>query len=556
MKRKLGLILLLLVVTSCFFVPVGAGDYPITVDSYATTNQNDYFAVVTKHPSPNASRSAAGQSFTATQTVNVTNVSFYLRKSGAPVPIGQSHAVIYAHSGVYGVSSVPTGAALATSEPYDISALTTSYQVIQFNFTNPVELQAYTYYTVCFQAPTVGTLNPGNYVLVGSDNTPGHSGNSFTYLNSAYSAVAAQDTIFYVNGIISWNRYIFSDTYYENGTLCVPPINVTATGPGFIESFNTSGGTTQYYPVEPERFQWTIADGVSTATRRIYSIGEENFTVTYPESTFDTFVFTVRDFTNKLAKGDAYLEAWRIINAVDTLVERQIIDVHNEVPLNLVIGATYTIRVRFYDGSLLTWGAFVPGETTTFTIVLRGVSFTDQAYQVANFIFVEIARPTGTTFTVDYEATKNQTIWANVTIMIRNGAIIDQVSRTNNSFVYNYAGALANTSYVVLVEGVHTLRRDWGYTRIFDATETYPDVPDMGSIFPMGDMDTTSLIGWVLTIASGLTFSLVYRRAALLAMGTIGSLVTVFGFTDWSYYLLAFVWFFGIVVYLGSGEKG
>ena len=163
--------------------------------------------------------------------------------------------------------------------------------------------------------------------------------------------------------------YIFSDTYYENGTLCVPPINVTATGPGFIESFNTSGGTTQYYPVEPELFYWGITDGVTTTSRRIYSIGEENFTVTYPESTFDTFVFTVRDFTGKLSRGDAYLESWRIINATDTLIERQKIDIHNEVPLNLVIGATYSIRVRFYDGSLLTWGTFVPGDTATFTIV-------------------------------------------------------------------------------------------------------------------------------------------------------------------------------------------
>ena len=371
------------------------------------------------------------------------------------------------------------------------------------------------------------------------------------------SGIVANYSMLYINWHLDTDYvYQFTDTYYENGTRYIPPVNVTATGSGFVEEFNTSGGTNQYYPVEPELFYWGITDGVTTTSRRIYSVGDENLTVTYPESSFDTFVFTIRDFTNKLSKGVAYLEAWRIINATDTLIERQKIDVHNEVPINLVYGATYTIRVRFYDGSYYDWGTFVPGETTTFTIVLRGVAFTDQAYQVANFIFVEIARPTGTTFTVDYEATKNQTIWANVTIMIRNGAIVSQISRTNNSFVYNYAGAVANTSYIVLVEGVHTLRRTWGYTRIFDATETYPNVPDMETIFPMGNMDTTSLIGWVLTIASGLTFSLVYRKAALLAMGTVGALVTVFGFTDWSYYLLAFVWFFGIIVYLGSGEKG
>ena len=70
---------------------------------------------------------------------------------------------------------------------------------------------------------------------------------------------------------------------------------------------------------------------IGGASRRIYSIGSENFTVTYPESTFDTYVFTVRDFTGKTALGDTYLEAWRVINGTDTLIERQIIDVHNEV---------------------------------------------------------------------------------------------------------------------------------------------------------------------------------------------------------------------------------
>ena len=45
---------------------------------------------------------------------------------------------------------------------------------------------------------------------------------------------------YYVNPYI----YGFTDTYYENGTLYVPPVNVTATGPGFIDEFNTSGGTT------------------------------------------------------------------------------------------------------------------------------------------------------------------------------------------------------------------------------------------------------------------------------------------------------------------------
>ena len=554
MKKK-RLLLLLLVVINIIIPLVSASPGEILIDNYSFTQANYGYPLKANHPSAGADVSAFGQAITITEEVWITAIQYEMNKTIAPT--GNAHIVIYYPTGVYGTNARPNGTIIATSDPFDISTLVAAPSTPQwFNFSSPVHLTPGVY-CFAYQNPAAG-VNAANYPRIAIDTSgPTHAGNYFYYTAGAWLG-GASDLGFTLYGynVSAPYTYGFSDTYYENGTLCVPPVNVSFTGPGYGGEFNTSGGKVIYFQPEPEQFYWTITDGVSTTSRRIFSLGSENLTVTVPDGLFDTFVFTVRDFTSKLSKGDAYLEAWRIINSTDTLIERRKIDTHNEVPLNLVIGATYTIRVRFYDGSLLTWGTFVPGDTATFTIVLRGVAFTDQAYQVANFIFVEITRTGGTLFTIDYEATKNQTIWANVTIQIRNGAVVNQVSRTNNSFTYNYAGALANTSYVVLVEGVHTLRRTWGYTRIFDATETYPDVPDMETIFPMGDMDTTSLIGWVLTIASGLTFSLVYRRAALLAMGTIGSLVTVFGFTDWSYYLLAFVWFFGIVVYLGSGEKG
>jgi len=542
MKSKIVLILIFIV----FFITqinlVYASQLFIE-DKYDVSNRDNSQALDDVYPGNTGAR---GQTFTCNFTGVLETAVFSLAKVGNPT--GQAEARLYASTG-----TLPTGTALDTSDSLDVSTLAAGFALFTFNFTNGYELQNGVEYCIVI-VQTSGVLSGANYVSVGMDVTaPSHSGNAFQNNGAAWAVSAGVDRIFYVRARPIY-EYVFTDTYFENGNVTAS-INVTATGAGFDDEFNVTGGYTYLPGNEPVLFYWSIGGG---STRRIYTRSGvlENFTVTLPDADFDTYVFTVRDFTNKLSQGEAFLEAYRIVNGTNTLIERQKIDIHNEVPLNLVIGATYTIRVRFYDGSYYDWGTFVPGESTTFTIVLRGVAFTDQAYQVANFIFVEITRPTGTTFTIDYEATKNQTIWANVTIMIRNGAIVSQISRTNNSFVYNYAGAVANTSYIVLVEGVHTLRRTWGYTRIFDATETYPNVPDMETIFPMGNMDTTSLIGWVLTIASGLTFSLVYRKAALLAMGTVGALVTVFGFTDWSYYLLAFVWFFGVIVYLGSGEKG
>ena len=62
---------------------------------------------------------AVGQSFTGNGLI-LNSAEFYLKKKGSPT--GNAVVKIYAHSGTYGTSSVPTGSALATSDNFDVSA--------------------------------------------------------------------------------------------------------------------------------------------------------------------------------------------------------------------------------------------------------------------------------------------------------------------------------------------------------------------------------------------------------------------------------------------------
>ena len=60
-----------------------------------------------------------GQSFTTTGSVlKLSSCKFYLVKVGSQT--GAMYAKVYAHSGTYGTSSIPTGSALATSDVLDI----------------------------------------------------------------------------------------------------------------------------------------------------------------------------------------------------------------------------------------------------------------------------------------------------------------------------------------------------------------------------------------------------------------------------------------------------
>lgn len=157
------------------------------IDSYSETNQNDVFAI-------DDTRFGAGQSFTG-NGYNITSVKFYLRKVLSPT--GNAVAKIYAHSGTYGTSSVPTGTALGTSGTLDVSTLTTSFVLYELTFSTPVATVNGTKYVVTIEYMD-GTST--NFIRAGTDSTtPTHGGNSCRLVGASWTAYA-DDVCFYLYG--------------------------------------------------------------------------------------------------------------------------------------------------------------------------------------------------------------------------------------------------------------------------------------------------------------------------------------------------------------------
>lgn len=165
-----------------------------TLDSYSESNQDNG---VQQYP---GSASASGQSFITPNDGNsygISSAKFYLKKTGAPT--GNAVAKLYAHSGTYGSTSVP-GILLATSGNYDVTALTTSYQLIEFTFPVQYRLAPNTHYVITYEH--AGT-DSSNFTWCGGDSSsPSHGGNSM-YNSSGWIALAAWDICFYVYGIVS-----------------------------------------------------------------------------------------------------------------------------------------------------------------------------------------------------------------------------------------------------------------------------------------------------------------------------------------------------------------
>ncbi|MDX1486572.1 MAG: hypothetical protein R3268_00120 [Acidiferrobacterales bacterium] len=125
----------------------------------------------------------------------ITKARFRLKKVGSPT--GTLNAILYAHSGSFGSSSIPTGAALATSEGFDVSVLTTSYQEIELLFydAQQASMTASTNYVIAVE---YSGGDGSNYVDVEGDTTGTHAGNQSDLTGTTWTAAAAEDLWFEV----------------------------------------------------------------------------------------------------------------------------------------------------------------------------------------------------------------------------------------------------------------------------------------------------------------------------------------------------------------------
>lgn len=166
----------------------------ILIDSYSENNRSGKF----HWPKDNC---GTAQSFIGKSGILI-NSKWCLRKYGNPT--GNMIAKLYAHSGVYGISSIPSGEPLATSNFIDISTLTTFYQLITFNFEDEYELEEGVKYCIAIEPIVGANLDSSNWVRIGIDVTyPTHSGNA-SDINSVegppYIPYSDYDCIFYVYG--------------------------------------------------------------------------------------------------------------------------------------------------------------------------------------------------------------------------------------------------------------------------------------------------------------------------------------------------------------------
>ncbi len=216
MKAKL-MVLIILLLFSCLLSNASA------FVVWENDVNNNYQSLTNVHPSATAAVSASFQSFQGDGNY-LFSAWFCLSKILSPV--GFVRAALYAHSGTFGSTSVPTGAALELSiNSLQISTLTGVYVLCGFNFSGSSLLTAGTNYTIVLYAENATTLNASNYVRVQMQTTDIKSGNQGRFLSSAWDPEAG-DLRAHVfsddDGVLTNGFFIYDHSNWTTNDLSLP----------------------------------------------------------------------------------------------------------------------------------------------------------------------------------------------------------------------------------------------------------------------------------------------------------------------------------------------
>jgi hypothetical protein len=166
----------------------------VIIDSYALANQNNEFPVY-------ATLSSVGQTISVSKTSVINTASFIAKIVGTVT--GNVTASIYAITGSFGSTAVPTGSALATSDNINITSISTSYQTVTFTFSGANKI----------------TLTSGtNYALV-VNYSGGSAGNVLELGVNTSAPTADGNFVFYSSGSWFTGGNSIAITYVLNGAI-------------------------------------------------------------------------------------------------------------------------------------------------------------------------------------------------------------------------------------------------------------------------------------------------------------------------------------------------
>jgi len=158
---------------------------------YALSNRNDNWDMYA------GNNEQIGQALDLSSGIDLSKVCVALKRYGSPT--GNLYCRIYEATGTLGSSAVPTGNALAVSEPVDVSTISDSaWDWVEFTFP---ELPAIAAGDICVGIDFQDGGDSSNYIMFGIDTSPSHAGNAWLTdsFETAYNGQSTRDIPFQIH---------------------------------------------------------------------------------------------------------------------------------------------------------------------------------------------------------------------------------------------------------------------------------------------------------------------------------------------------------------------
>jgi len=263
-----------------------AGSSTVSASYFAGVEHDECYDITNKSSVViiyNSGDTHAGQSVDG-DGIYLSRIRVWIEKAGSPT--GSLTCSVYAHSGTYGTSSVPTGSALITStNSIDPATVPSSPNEAPFDFLFDGSLQLAVGTQYVF-AVTGVTSNLFNRVQLESDNTaPTHSGNAWHGTLGVPTAESGQDICFCM-----WGTPVFAETSAVDGTSTVSVSDFSLAVPAQADGTSTMTVTASIIFYETS----TVA-GTSTMATTPTLIVSSSIAGT---STMDVYDYTGQQFVD------------------------------------------------------------------------------------------------------------------------------------------------------------------------------------------------------------------------------------------------------------------
>lgn len=193
----------------------------------------------------------------------------------------------------------------------------------------------------------------------------------------------------------------------------------------------------------------------------LYQTYEEIYVIR-PDDPYYIYYFTILDYAG-LEWG--YLESMINMNGTDRVVERQTINIVNNIPFTFTWGTSYTMRLVCNLGSYV-YGDYVAGATSSFTVSVTSDMFPIARTDIGD-LTVSAIRMNYSWIQVIYFDSNSTTNWVNFTFYeYGNSTFFFSYNTTSNSVTYNWYDGISTMDYYVIIEADHSTlgTKYWTFT--------------------------------------------------------------------------------------------